>query len=365
MQAKVLAEQSSLASPGSFIPSTTWMPHVDPKVMVAYSHCPGEPPRDVIIQRTRKRYKAFDLASCLKSAGLSSSSSNSVLPGTIAVHFFDDESFESRTHTEWAPKNGLPPARARIVSPAAQDPAHTFRHAAVHDVDPSTNMYLITYDNQPDAPEWVHRLFVCFDAEDPKKYAKRLAAAYQGRADAERTLRLSLLVDCMPYGDVPQLSVEQINRMLNYALNNKALKTQMKLMDTSMLISEINIDYARTLNQLVFNSLMQPKPKLSSDGAATSCGVVTAGHGRFSALQPADELVTVPAKPPPASGTVPIAVYDFPERFSQFVFASLLTKQEAIQALVRTRQECVRLVDRSLFHLPGTKTMSVIDFLQV
>lgn len=364
-KASVLDDQSSLGSPSSFIPSTTWMAHVDPKVMAAYSHSAGEPPRDVIIQRTRKAYKHFDLAASLRSFGLDSCSTESMLPGTVAVHFFDDESFESRTPAEWVPKNGLPAAKARIVSPAAKDPAQAFRHATVHDVNPCTNMYLVAFANQPNTPQWVHRLFICFDAEDPKKYAQRLAAAYRGRADAERTLRLSLLVDCMPYGDVPQLSVEQINRMLNYALNNKALKTQMKLMDTSMLISEINIDYARTLNQLVFNSLMQPRPNLSSESGDEPYSITTAEHGRFEALQPADKLTPVPARAAPAGGTVPVPVYDFPERFSQFVFASLLTKQEAIQALVRTRQECVRLLDRNLFHLSSNKTLPVIDFLQV
>lgn len=332
--------------------------------MAAYNHCPGEPPRDVIIQRTRKAYKRFDLAASLQSLGLGTSDVGSLLHGKIDVHHFDDESYESRTHAEWAPKNGSPAAKARIVTPGARDPSRTFRDATVHDVDPATNTYLVAFDSQSDKPEWVHRMFICFDAEDPSKYAQRLAAAYRGRADAERTLRLSLLVDCMPYGDVPQLSVEQINRMLNYALNNKALKTQMKLMDTSMLISEINIDYARTLNQLVFNSLVMQPNSSSSAGHALSSSA-SALRDRFTALQPPDDSVPVPARPVPETGTVPIAEYDFPERFSQFVFASLLTKQEAILALVRTRQECVRLVDRSLFHLSSSKTMPVIDFLQV
>lgn len=340
------------------------MPHVDPKVMAAYNHSPGEPPRDVIIQRTRKAYKKFDLLSSLQSMGLGSSDAASLLSGTVDIHHFDDESYESRTHAEWVPLNGQPFAKARIVTPGPRYPSHILRDATVHDVDPPTNTYLVAFVGQPETPEWLHRIFICFDAEDPRKYAQRLAAAYRGRADAERVLRLSLLVDCMPYGDVPQLSVEQINRMLNYALNNKALKTQMKLMDTSMLISEINIDYARTLNQLVFNSIML-QSKASSSGAGTTSNSAPPASDRFAALKPPDEFVAAQPRPVPHCGTVPIAEYDFPERFSQFVFASLLTKQEAILALVRTRQECVRLVDRSLFHLSNSKTMPVIDFLQV
>ena len=46
-----------------------------------------------------------------------------------------------------------------------------------------------------------------------------------------------------------------MNRVLGFALNSKKLKD--KLMDTSQLISEINIDYARTMNKIVFDDSMQ------------------------------------------------------------------------------------------------------------
>ena len=50
------------------------------------------------------------------------------------------------------------------------------------------------------------------------------------------------------------MTVEQINRMLGFALNSKKLKD--KLMDTSQLINEINIEYARTMNKIVFDDML-------------------------------------------------------------------------------------------------------------
>lgn len=44
----------------------------------------------------------------------------------------------------------------------------------------------------------------------------------------------------------------QVNRMLGFALNSKRLKD--KLMDSSQLITEINIEYARTMNKIVFDA---------------------------------------------------------------------------------------------------------------
>eukprot|EP00959_Pyramimonas_sp_CCMP1952_P123228 2576280-Pyramimonas_sp.AAC.2 len=47
----------------------------------------------------------------------------------------------------------------------------------------------------------------------------------------------------------------QVNRMLAVALNTKKLKD--KLMDTSQLINEVNIEYARTMNKIIFDDSMQ------------------------------------------------------------------------------------------------------------
>lgn len=391
-----------------------WVPHTDPKVMAPYKHSPGDVPRDVIVQRTRKEYEQCDLDRTLRSLGINYAAQDAAttLAGTIPLHFFDDESFESRTHSQWAPQDGSAPAACRVLRLSAPQAVKTFQQALVYDVDPASNTYLITLVDRPQAePEWLHRLFICFDAEDPRVYAHRLTAAYRGRCEAEQSLQLSLLVDCMPYGDMPQLSVEQINRMLNNALNNKSLKTQMKLIDTSILISEINIDYARTLNHIVFDALQASNASFPSRGAAQAASV-PAGKPQFEALVPVEhaaelrKLTTKSQRPAQENtrsgvdgadpdlisstpvlggswgggvatggsaahsaraitGTVAIAQYDFPECFSKFVFSSLLPKTEAISALVRTRQECVRLMDKSLFHFQHTKTLSVIDFLQV
>lgn len=382
----------------------TWVPHTDPKVMAPYQHSPGDVPRDVIVQRTRKAYKQCDLDRTLRSLGINYAAKDAAttLAGTVPLHFFDDESFESRMPSQWVPKDGSAPTSCRVLRLHAPQTVKMFQKALVHDVDPATNTYLITQVERPQAdPEWIHRVFICFDAEDPRTYAQRLTAAYRGRCDAEQTLQLSLLVDCMPYGDMPQLSVEQINRILNNSLNNKSLKTQMKLIDTSMLINEINTEYSRTLNRIVFDALLASKAAEPVLGAA-AVATASAGKPQFEAVQPVehalelrkltqkadkqagsrahshsvthtapnlDKIGSAPisdsTRAESACGTVAIAQYDFPACFSKFVFASLLTKTEAINALVRTRQECVRLIDKSLFHFQHTKTLSVIDFLQV
>ena len=361
---KLLAEAPEAESHDA-IPAIhrAWVPNKDPKVMAAYSHAPGETPREVLVQRMRKAYRLFDLHAALKRAGIDHSSAAAVQSnsGALPLHIFDDEVFESRTHAEWAPASGGDPAPARVLRLTGTG-VGDFERAVIIGVDPAGNRYHSRFENSDLAPEWVHRLFVCFDAEDPGQYSKRLISAYRGRRNTEAQLMYNLLVDSMPYGDMPQLNVEQINRMLNYALNNKTLKTQMKLMDTSILISEINIEHARTLNRIIFDHIAHPPPPLpaAAGGAAAAAAVAD-----FPPLPLAEDYPVAPRRKVPARGTADIAPHDFPEAFSQFVFASLLTKNEVITAIVKARAECVKVIDKSLFHLHPSKTLPVLEFLQV
>ena len=68
------------------------------------------------------------------------------------------------------------------------------------------------------------RICICFHAEDPFVFARRVAAAQRGRQHAEQLMRYQLAIESMPSEDVLVPSVEQINRVLDFALNSKTLK---------------------------------------------------------------------------------------------------------------------------------------------
>jgi dynein heavy chain, axonemal len=330
--------------------------------MAPFTTAPGATPREVLLQRTRKAYQRFDLEGALRQAGLDHADASTAAQRTsqFALPLFDNEALETRTHREWVPGGPAEPATARALL-LDDSCVGTFKRVRVVGADAGSNTYAMQHEaGQRGAQQWLHRLYICFDAEDPPVFCDRLAGAYARRHDAEAALLHALVVDSMPHSDTPQLRVEQVNRMLNYALNNKALKSHMKLMDTSMLVNEINVEYQRTLNQLALERIAQVAPGAP---VATTAGSVAAAP--FPTLP-------LPAVPPPrlrrlapARGTMPVEASDFPSAFSHFVFASLLTKGEVIAALSKLRAECVKVMDRSLFHLHHAKTMPVADFVQV
>lgn len=109
----------------------------------------------------------------------------------------------------------------------------------------------------------------------------------------------------------------QVNRVLGFALNSKKLKD--KLMDTSQLISEINIEYARTMNKIVFDDSMS-RPEASQ-----------------KMLVQAEDFPLPPKPPVPEAATVAVPEYDFAEQFSEFSFYTCLTKSEVIVASTKVR----------------------------
>ena len=349
-------------------------PHQEPRLLAPYATKPGETPREVLLQRLRKAYQRFDIEGALQEAGLDHRDAQTARErgSRFALSAFDDETFESRTHREWVPHNASAPATARAL---LLDVQNTGTYHAVHvtDVDASSNAYCVapidTDDRGGHQGTWLHRLFICFDAEDPQRHVARLVSAYHARRDAEAALMRALVIDSMPHHELPQLGIDQINRVLASALNSKALKAQLKLLDTSMLVNEVNIDFARTLNQITLEHMAATEITVSDSTMQRASGHALASKPPLEAPLPTLPLPaaapTAAARRAPARGTWPLEAHDFPAAFSHFVFASLLTKSEVIVALGRVRSECVKVMDKALFHLHHGKTMSVLDFLQV
>ena len=123
-------------------------------------------------------------------------------------------------------------------------------------------------------------------------------------------MRYSLYIDCMPTEEIAPLNSEQINRMLNSALNTQALRNSN--LDTTGLIEEANIDYARTMNKIVFDiNLNEPQQASLADELAGS--------------NQAEEKVV------PEQAVIAIPAHDFGEQCGEFAFNSFLTNSEVIQ----------------------------------
>jgi hypothetical protein len=136
----------------------------------------------------------------------------------------------------------------------------------------------------------------------------------------------------MPVEDVPQLTTEQVNRVLSWALNTQRL--QEKLMDTSSLINEANLEHARTLNKLMLQALVAAREAAVADAAAAGQGCAAAEQLLPITVPPESNRHTAAR----AAVEMP-AGYDFKEQLNEFAFKTLLMRPEVISALSKIRQE--------------------------
>ena len=101
--------------------------------------------------------------------------------------------------------------------------------------------------------------------------------------------------------------------MLSLTQNTKALRGKSSS-DTTTLLSEVNFDFAKSMNKIIFDKHMRDK---NNDLIMSN--------------------LTLPPNPPakenPYYGLINIPPHNFPEQFSQFCFNTMLNKDEVIKAM--------------------------------
>lgn len=312
---------------------------VEPKVFVPHARQNGLPPRKVEVERKKRHFAQQNVAELLDAEGVdpmlpeppqdvnAPSSDGRSFRTCLPLAAFDNTDFEVRAPSEWiaaADRAGVTGAEGTALyrGPAGAGAGQGWKRCTAVAWKEEDEKFVCEFeDGTPTA--LVARLDLCFKAEDPFNFARRVASAHQSRREAEALLRYNLYVDCMPTDDTPQLNTEQVNRVLSSALNAPELKQPG--VDVSGLLDEVNMDYRRTMNKIIFDINLR-----QTDGS---------GEHMFFDLP---ERAAPPA--PPQLGVVPIPPHNFVEQFSSFSFNSFLTKFEVIQALVKVRAECNRVL---------------------
>ena len=198
------------------------------------------------IERKKRLYATLDVAAILRAHGIDFSQP---IPASssIPLESFDDEKYEVRTLEEWLhlgtpePGPGEPASQGQCCVPGCalrmrKDGTGDWVECRMLAWDAAEARFVVRFvDTQREAQ--VSRLHLMFLAEDPHNFASRVVAAYSAMGLAERRLRYSLYVDCMPTEDLKPLNSEQVTRILNSAINTDTLKQSN--LDTTGLVEEV------------------------------------------------------------------------------------------------------------------------------
>lgn len=190
-------------------------------------------------------------------------------------------------------------------------------------------------------------VFVCFMAEDPEVYCRRLYEAVQGKSTIASTIAMNLYVDCMPVDNLKPLDSEQVNRILVNAINTNKLRTN-NMLDTSSLLQQYNLNHMRTLNQLIFINLLQKQQK--------EVQMVKAVSVDPSLFLSASDIF------PRRKEIVAEAELTLEERTRSFKFGSLWNKTESLHIMLQIQTDTLHL-SRGSFFSPPEKTQRIEEFV--
>ncbi|XP_076467002.1 dynein axonemal heavy chain 1-like [Babylonia areolata] len=379
-----------------------------PKVQIALQHTPKSCPRALLIERKRREFNRLDIAKELKDKyNLEAQQlmpKNPLSPQTVRLgedpanpapflaylplEIFDNEEYEIRTPQEWldlgvdekaegvrkpVPAVALIPEKDEDLSKAQTDPSVKYEwcKVGVLDYDSLSKLYLVhrcTPDDKVLDPDgkpvingghyvddervllpqetWIPRIRVRFLSEDPWRFAKRVAEAYESRQACEAGLRYNLYVDCMPMDDIEDVAEDSFQKMEHFAMTTPGLRDKSRLEPVmEELKYEVNIAYKRSVNNMEFKKVVKQYPDLFT-------------------------YVTLPSevepRAPESARWPDVPEYNYPQLLERMRFRyTLAPHPESVEAMGQVRAECNKVsFNMCLFYVPTPKPMRLDDFEQ-
>lgn len=330
--------------------------------MEPYDPVPGRVPRKVAIDRKKKEYASFNIPQLLLDRHIDFNQARR-REGWLPLEYFDNNTFDDFTDEDWiARKVDEEGVKRKLAGKGLRkvDGQYEYEPLEVLSYNPNSNLYEIKWASDGTV-EMLHRIYFCFDAEDPRKYADRIANAFQSRMHADSIIRYQFYIDNMPIhnADLPELDQEQKKRLENMAKNKK-----LKDMEATGLIMEVGYDYNRTMNKIIFNNYLNSVGKEEVDGLPELTlppmkveretpyyGMIELEHAKGNSKEitiVGKEIISEDAK-------------DFTETFKNFCFHSLFIKAEVIKALQEIRVKCNEVLEMDLFDLNKSRNRLVLE----
>ena len=341
----------------------------------------GQVPRRIEVERKKRLFKIVDLTEKLRENGviayLKQLFDQKVTHpfDSIPLTLFDSTEFESRPLDEWlnlivtSLPAGLPARAMRVYQDNEDHTVLIWSDCHIMKYNHDTELFDILFDEPISTIDEIdlifgedkeqmdferersriasmERIYLCFDAEDPDLYCKRLADAVYRKKIHTSKIGLSLYVDCMPVDDLKPLDAEQVNRIIQSAVNMSALRNNGQL-DTTAIIQQYNLNHMRTLNLLILSKKL--KSSLNEVKNVKSVSI---------------DYTLLEDESSPYIGRISnhsIAEYNYPEKEQSFKFNSLWNRVEAIRIISQIQVENFNLEKGNFFAVPE-KTVRMEEF---
>lgn len=198
------------------------------------------------------------------------------------------------------------------------------------------------------------RLFICFAAEDPARFARRVGAAFAARRRAVALLHHAVSISCMPPDPdnaLPAAAAARIAALLN-APGRRGLATKSASGSDLLasLLADASIDFCRTMSRILFDAMQRGNG--NATGVAVppplfiSGGIPAADRALLSSLVPPPPAATSSTSTARTQMRGPphdMPPHDYAANAASFAFHFLYTRPEAVSAVVALLAENGRL----------------------
>ena len=186
----------------------------------------------------------------------------------LDLTYFDDSSFDDNANEDWIERtrdeeNQMHKLTGRGTYEDKESKLIRFKSVIVEKYDRDSDKYIGYYKSNKQETFRLHRLYICFDAEDPRKYVLRVANAFQQRVYADSIIRYNFYIDNMAQEDLAELDSEQKKRIEQLATGAPYWKGVGKtnrldeIGDAGNLTQEANKDFCRTMNKIIFDQFLE------------------------------------------------------------------------------------------------------------
>lgn len=338
---------------------------VAPKVCEPFEPLPGRPPRKVRVERLRRQYEAMDLEELLLDRGVDYADPAFDKDSLLALEHFDDTEFDTHTPQEWLElatdhRGTVRPLAAKALR-LRSNGTGTWRPAFVQGFDEEQQRFVVRWDGDlHKRTELLSRLRVLLMAEDPVRFADRLAAAHEARRHAEARIKYNFVIDSMPTVDAPTMNAAQSERLLDMVLNRRKLEVTG---DGEGILQEVQQDYARAMSRIVFDSHLLWGPAKDDPEQEELCEV--AWQSPLAAVMATGTSQGSVWAPAPMRCLVPVPPHPFAETFGTFCIETLRVRPEVVLALQGVRAECERVATQELvYFVQFLKPLRLDEFRQ-
>ncbi|EGR28020.1 hypothetical protein IMG5_184900 [Ichthyophthirius multifiliis] len=299
-------------------------------------------PQNIIIERKRKEYAKNDVEDLIKQENIDYDEYYNWMDLKL---FYDKQmdDYNAREQIYFVKQKKI------VIKGKAFIKQGVWKKFTLEDYCEQKDQFFIKFEENG-CYEYFDRIYLYFECENPKKFIQRLSGAFQQRIKSDSLIRYNYIIDNMPLQDLQELNPYQIKK-----IKDLVQIKQLQNMQIASLLVEINKDFCRTMNKMIFdlhlkNNFVQQQDFFivknlnnlkfiynQSQNKAQMFGHISINRGDTIIIQ--------------NNQKVEIEEYKgFRKLFKDFCIDSLHMKIEVVKSLQQIKDECLKLSQVNVFN---------------